>query len=154
MRILHNLKSGNWQSLKNKYCIVSFNPNNVAVHERYIDPCLAGRSRVLGYEKETFVVNYPKDVLKMPRCKVMLVFVDNNCDDIILERPGKETGDLRLLTVKACQKMNGKIYAYGCYAVRFSKQKSIFFNSITSNKNTFCCHIHVIVLCCLCCYLP
>lgn len=60
-------------------------------------------------DEADFVVTNGKSVLNIPPCKVLLVFVDHNNQDVILEHPIEDDEDIKLLTVQACRKIGGRL---------------------------------------------
>jgi hypothetical protein len=55
-----------------------------------------------------YVITDEKSVLNIPNVKVILVFIDKHHSDEILETPGEDVNDIKLLTVQTCRKMGGR----------------------------------------------
>ena len=94
--------------LSKRYCIVSFDETKSKDHSAMIDKCLSKRTRDKGLEKQSILVSKRGDVRKIPKCMVIVVFVDKNENGVIIEALGQER-DLRLLTIKCCIVSKGKI---------------------------------------------
>lgn len=69
-----------------------------------------------------YVIIDEKSVLNIPNVKVILVFIDKHHSDTILETPGEDVNDIKLLTVQSCRKMGG-MYPK---KLRFSHARSFF----------------------------
>lgn len=101
-----------WDDLNTKkYCILTFDSTRTSLVDSLVQDCFEGRKREKNLQREVVVVNQRNDILTIPSCQVVLIFVEKNKDDVILESPGYARDDLKLLTVKSCRKTNGK-YLY------------------------------------------
>ncbi|XP_063442163.1 uncharacterized protein LOC134722472 [Mytilus trossulus] len=98
------------EELENKFCVISFSKETHNKHRRITRPSVEGRLRIKKMDEADFVVTNDKSVLKIPHCKVILVFVDHNQKDVILETPGEDEEDIKLLTVQACRKMGADVF--------------------------------------------
>ncbi|CAG2201687.1 unnamed protein product [Mytilus edulis] len=105
LSIVEQIKRRQPEELENKFCVISFSQETHNKHRRITRPSVEGRLRIKKMDEADFVVTNDKSVLKIPHCKVILVFVDHNQKDVILETPGEDEEDIKLLTVQACRKM-------------------------------------------------
>ncbi|VDI68170.1 Hypothetical predicted protein [Mytilus galloprovincialis] len=108
LSIVEQIKRRQPEELENKFCVISFSQETHNKHRRITRPSVEGRLRIKRMDEADFVVTNDKSVLKIPHCKVILVFVDRNQKDVILETPGEDEEDIKLLTVQACRKMGEK----------------------------------------------
>ncbi|CAG2240112.1 unnamed protein product [Mytilus edulis] len=110
LRNVKQIKRRRPEELENKFCVVSFSPETHNKHRRITRPSVEGRLRIKKMDEADFVVTNDKSVMKIPHCKVILVFVDHNQKDVILETPGEDEEDIKLLTVKTCRKMGADVF--------------------------------------------
>ncbi|CAC5420704.1 unnamed protein product [Mytilus coruscus] len=110
LSIVEQIKRRQLEELENKFCVVSFSQETHNKHRRITRPSVEGRLRIKKMDEADFVVTNDKSVLNIPRCKVILVFVDHNQKDVILETPGEDEEDIKLLTVQACRKMGADVF--------------------------------------------
>lgn len=110
LSIVEQIKRRQPEELENKFCVVSFSQETHNKHRRITRPSVEGRLRIKKMDEADFVVTNDKSVLNIPRCKVILVFVDHNQKDVILETPGEDEEDIKLLTVQACRKRGGDVF--------------------------------------------
>ncbi|XP_076110351.1 uncharacterized protein LOC143079074 [Mytilus galloprovincialis] len=110
LSIVEQIKRRQPEELENKFCVISFSQETHNKHRRITRPSVEGRLRIKKMDEADFVVTNDKSVLKIPHCKVILVFVDHNQKDVILETPGEDEEDIKLLTVQACRKMGADVF--------------------------------------------
>ncbi|VDI44555.1 Hypothetical predicted protein [Mytilus galloprovincialis] len=110
LSIVEQVKRRKPEELENKFCVISFSQETHNKHRRITRPSVEGRLRIKKMDEADFVVTNDKSVLKIPHCKVILVFVDHNQKDVILETPGEDEEDIKLLTVQACRKMGADVF--------------------------------------------
>ncbi|XP_052060387.1 kinesin-like protein KIF15 isoform X2 [Mytilus californianus] len=110
LSIVEQIKRTQPEELGNKFCVISFSQETHNKHRRITRPSVEGRLRIKKMDEADFVVTNDKSVLNIPRCKVLLVFVDHNQKDVILETPGEDEEDIKLLTVQACRKIGADVF--------------------------------------------
>ncbi|XP_052060382.1 uncharacterized protein LOC127700774 [Mytilus californianus] len=110
LSIVEQIKRKQPEELENMFCVISFSQETHNKHRRITRPSVEGRLRIKKMDEADFVVTNDKSVLNIPRCKVLLVFVDHNQKDVILETPGEDEEDIKLLTVQACRKIGGDVF--------------------------------------------
>lgn len=64
-----------------------------------------------------YVITDENSVLNIPNVKVILVFIDKHHLDEILETPGEDVNDIKLLTVQTCRKMGGRYTKNFCFLI-------------------------------------
>ncbi|XP_071175371.1 uncharacterized protein [Mytilus edulis] len=104
MNILDKIFSGN---LEESICILSFYEETQDLHHRIITSALQQKDVPM---KPFLLKVADPDALSIPRCRFVFVFVDFNERNVILENPGQELGDKKVVTVKACQKMGADVF--------------------------------------------
>ncbi|XP_076110357.1 uncharacterized protein LOC143079077 [Mytilus galloprovincialis] len=110
LNIVEQIKRRQPEELENKFCVISFSHETHNKHRRITRPSVERRLRIKKMNEADFVVTNDKSVLKIPHCKVILVFVDHNQKDVILETPGEDEEDIKLLTVQACRKKGADVF--------------------------------------------
>ncbi|XP_071175514.1 myosin heavy chain, clone 203-like [Mytilus edulis] len=108
--IVDQIKRKQPKELDNKFCVISFSQETHNKHRKITRHCVEGRRRIKNMDEADFVVTNGKSVLNIPPCKVLLVFVDHNYQDVILENPIEDNEDIKLLTVQACRKIGADVF--------------------------------------------
>ena len=93
--------------LQNKACVVSFYEETSEKHFELTKGATQLDDSLQGIEIIPTVINKHAEVLDMPACKTVIMFVDFNQRNVILEDTKKVLGDLKLTTARAIQKFNG-----------------------------------------------
>ncbi|VDH91277.1 Hypothetical predicted protein [Mytilus galloprovincialis] len=104
MNILDQICSGN---LEESVCILSFYEVTQDLHRKILTSALQQKDIPM---KPFLLQVADPDALSIPRCRFVFVFVDFNERNVILENPGQELGDKKVVTVKACQKMGADVF--------------------------------------------
>ncbi|CAG2210934.1 unnamed protein product [Mytilus edulis] len=104
MNILDQICSGN---LEESICILSFYEETQDMHRDILTSAL--QQKDIPMKPFLLQVTDP-DALSIPRCRFVFIFVDYSERNIILENPGQELGDNKVVTVKACQKMGADVF--------------------------------------------
>ena len=107
LTILEKVKRRNPLEAENKYCVISFNTENHDNHKKMLKSSVEGK-REKNLSETAYVITDEKSVLNIPNVKVILVFIDKHHSDEILETPGEDVNDIKLLTVQTCRKMGGR----------------------------------------------
>ncbi|CAC5421758.1 unnamed protein product [Mytilus coruscus] len=89
--------------LEESICILSFHVETQDLHHRIITSAFQQEEVEI---KPFLLEKTDPDVLDIPRCQFIFVFVDFNETNVILENQG----DKRLVTVQACMKMGADVF--------------------------------------------
>ncbi|OPL33390.1 hypothetical protein AM593_08724, partial [Mytilus galloprovincialis] len=92
----------------NKVCVLSFYSETMNLHKQLVKSSLASSRRGGNIEVIQHLVRRHEDILSIPPARYIFVFVDFNERNVILENPGQDFGDKKLVTVQAAQKLGGK----------------------------------------------
>ncbi|XP_063442026.1 uncharacterized protein LOC134722342 [Mytilus trossulus] len=102
--ILDKICSGN---LEESICILSFYEETQDMHRSMLTSALQQKD----FPMKPFLLQLADpDALSIPRCRFVFVFVDFNERNVILETPGQDLGEKKVVTVKACQKMGADVF--------------------------------------------
>ncbi|XP_076110537.1 uncharacterized protein LOC143079189 isoform X2 [Mytilus galloprovincialis] len=110
--VQHMIKQKRWtildqidipSELEESVCILSFHEATQDLHHRIITSVFQEEEVEI---KPFLLEKTDPDVLDIPRCQFVFVFVDFNETNVILENPG----DKRLVTVEACMKMRADVF--------------------------------------------
>ncbi|XP_063416647.1 uncharacterized protein LOC134698897 [Mytilus trossulus] len=102
--ILDKICSGN---LEESICILSFYEETQDMHRSMLTSALQHKD----FPMKPFLLQLADpDALSIPRCRFVFVFVDFNERNVILETPGQDLGDKKVVTVRACQKMGADVF--------------------------------------------
>ncbi|XP_052060344.1 uncharacterized protein LOC127700739 [Mytilus californianus] len=96
--------------LDNKVCILSFYSETMNLHRKLVDSALATNRRGNSKEVIQHLVRKHEDILSIPNARYIFVFVDFNERNVILENPGQDLGDKKLVTVQAAQKIGADVF--------------------------------------------
>ena len=94
--------------LQSKVCVLSFFQETSDKHVELTKSAIQLVDALHGVEVVTTVITKHEEVLDMPPCKVIIMFVDYNQRNVILEDTKKVLGDLKLTTARAILKFNGR----------------------------------------------
>ncbi|XP_071175375.1 uncharacterized protein [Mytilus edulis] len=110
--VQHLIKQKRWtildqiditSELEESICILSFHEETQDLHHRIITSVFQEEEVEI---KPFLLEKTDPDVLDIPRCQFIFVFVDFNETNVILENPG----DKRLVTVQACMKFGADVF--------------------------------------------
>ncbi|CAG2204065.1 unnamed protein product [Mytilus edulis] len=110
--VQHLIKQKRWtildqiditSELEESICILSFHEETQDLHHRIITSVFQEEEVEI---KPFLLEKTDPDVLDIPRCQFVFVFVDFNETNVILENPG----DKRLVTVQACMKFGADVF--------------------------------------------
>ncbi|XP_076110350.1 uncharacterized protein LOC143079073 [Mytilus galloprovincialis] len=94
--------------LDNKVCVLSFYSETMNLHKQLVELALATRRRE--HNIIQYLVRRHEDILTIPSARYIFVFVDFNERNVILENPGQDLGDKKLVTVQAAQKIGADVF--------------------------------------------
>ncbi|XP_076110346.1 uncharacterized protein LOC143079071 isoform X2 [Mytilus galloprovincialis] len=94
--------------LDNKVCVLSFYSETMNLHKQLVESALATRRRK--HNIIQYLVRRHEDILNIPPARYIFVFVDFNERNVILENPGQDLGDKKLVTVQAAQKIGADVF--------------------------------------------
>ncbi|CAG2201686.1 unnamed protein product [Mytilus edulis] len=94
----------------NKVCVLSFYSETMNLHKQLVKSALATNKRGGNIEVIQHLVRRHEDILNIPGARYIFVFVDFNERNVILENPGQDLGDKKLVTVQAAQKLGADVF--------------------------------------------
>ncbi|XP_071175529.1 putative leucine-rich repeat-containing protein DDB_G0290503 [Mytilus edulis] len=94
----------------NKVCVLSFYSETMNLHKQLVKSALATKNRGGNIEIIQHLVRRHEDILNIPGARYIFVFVDFNERNVILENPGQDLGDKKLVTVQAAQKLGADVF--------------------------------------------
>ena len=94
--------------LLSKVCVLSLYHETINRHVELTKSAIQMVDALHGIEIVTTVITKHEEVLDMPACKTIVMYVDYNQRNVILEDTRKVLGDLKLTTARAILKLNGK----------------------------------------------
>ncbi|XP_063439838.1 uncharacterized protein LOC134721060 [Mytilus trossulus] len=95
---------------ENKVCVLSFYSETMNLHKQLVKSALASSRRGNNIEVIQHLVRRHEDISSIPPARYIFVFVDFNERNVILENPGQDLGDKKLVTVQAAQKIGADVF--------------------------------------------